>query len=138
MNLIKTKIYILFCLFIGIASCKTTITKTKNPVFNDAIKVENELASLITPEKINLAGRETITNQTSTSQLEVSITNARNVPALEDEMKALGKLIATCIKRNLKDTAQFETYTVLFVTKVDSSGVTKRKWKGNIFSSAEL
>jgi hypothetical protein len=134
----KTKFYILICLFIGFGSCKTTITKTKNPVFNDRVKVEKELTSLITPQNINLAGKEIITNQKSTSELEVSITNAANIPPDENEMKALGKLIAICIKRNLKDTAQFDTYTVLFVTKVDSSGVTKKNWKGNIFNSAEL
>ena len=53
-------------------------------------------------------------------------------------MKALAKIIATEIKQNLKDANQYDIYQVLFVTKTESGGITKRNWVGQVFNSSEL
>jgi len=126
------------CVAFLLSSCTLTTTKTKNPGFTDQAKVENELMSLVTSENINLNGQEITKNRKTTSELEIYITNGRNIPTNEDERRWLGKSIATCVKRNLKDANQFDTYKVLFVTRVEKGGVTKRSWAGNVFSSTEI
>jgi len=134
----KNKSFLLVSLIFLLGSCTVTTTRTKDPVFNDINQVEQELRGLITAENINLNGKEITSNKKTTSELEVSITNGKNIPAGDDERKALGKSIATTIKNNLKDSREFDTYKVLFVTKTESGGLTKRNWVGNIFSSTEL
>lgn len=134
----KTKLTCIICLVILATSCTLTTTKRKDPVFNDMGKVEKELTSLVTSENINLNGKEISTNKKATSELEVSITNGQNIPNSDDEIKSLGKSIATTIKKNLKDPNEFDTYKVLFITKVESGGASKRTWVGNVFSLSEL
>lgn len=138
MTLTKIKPILLICFTVLLASCTTTTTKTKNPVLNDIHKVEKELTALVTAENINLNGKEITTNKKTTTELEVSITNGQNIPTNDDQRKVLGKSIAIAVKKNLKDQNEFGTYTVLFITKVESNGVTKRTWIGDVFSSAEL
>jgi hypothetical protein len=136
--MIKTKLLLFICITALLASCTITTTKAKGPVFSDMGKVQNELANLVKAENINLNGKEITTNKKTTSELEVAVTNGTNIPINEDERKALGKSIATSIKRNLKDPNEFDKYTVLFVTKIENGNVTKRNWVGNAFNSIEL
>ena len=120
------------------SGCTITTTKTRNPVFISQEKLESELMSIVTSDNVNLNGQEITKNKKTTSELEISVTNGKNIPSNEDEMKSLGKSIATCVKRNLKDANQFNTYKVLFVTSMEKNGITKRTWTGNVFSSEEL
>lgn len=139
MKLIKSKtLIILYLTALFLASCTMTNTKTKDPVFNDMAKTLNELTKVVTAEAINLNGKEITTNKKVTSELEINITNGQNMPTTEDERKALGKSIATLIKSNLKDKNEFDTFQILFITKVENGGVTKRNWVGNVFNSSEL
>ena len=120
------------------ASCNLTSTKTKSPSFIDINKAQKELANLIASENFNLNGKEVTQNKKATSELEVSIINGQKIPTNESERKALGKLIAKTIKNNLKDRNAYDSYSVLFVTKTETGGVTKHDWVGNAFSSSEL
>jgi hypothetical protein len=138
MMLAKTRSLLFICFAALLASCTITSTKTKDPVFTDMKKVQQELTGLVTAENINLDGKEITTNKKTRSELEISITNGQNIPTSEDDRKTLGKSIATVVKSNLKNPNEFDTYKVLFVTKVESEGVTKRNWVGNTFSSTEL
>lgn len=134
----KTNLLLFVCFAAMLASCAMTTTKTKDPVFTDMGRVQNELVSIVKAENINLTGKEITTNKKTTSELEIAITNGANIPIADGERKALGKSIATSIKHNLKDPNEFDKYTVLFVTKVESGSVTKRNWVGNVFESTEL
>jgi len=138
MTLAKAKFYLLIYLVLILTSCTMTSTKSKNPVFTDQAKTEKELTSLVSSENMAVNGKEITTDKKVTSELDVNITNGKNIPTNSDERKALGKSIAASIKRNLKDLNEFDTYTVLFITTVENSGVTTRNWKGNVFKSAEL
>lgn len=138
MILTKTNFSYAICLTILLAGCTLTTTKKKDPVFDDVKKVVTELTSLVASENINLNGKEVAKNDKTTTELEVDVTNGKNIPTNDDERKALGKSIATTVKRNLKDKNEFETYTVLFVTTVETGGVTKRNWVGDVFMSSEL
>ena len=120
-------------------SCSTTVTKTKEPVFNVAIKdVQDDLNKIITCEHINLSGAAIKTDGKLSSKLEISVTNGKNIPADDAQLKALGKLIASDIKKSLKDAKEYDEYTVLFVTVSTDGGITKRHWKGNEFKASEL
>jgi hypothetical protein len=134
----KTKLLLFVYITTLLPSCTMTTTKAKDPVFTDMSKVQNELVSLVKADNINLNGKEITTNKKTTSELEVAITNGTNIPTGDDERKALGKSIATSIKRNLKDPNEYDKYTVLFVTKIGSSVATKRNWVGDVFNSTEL
>jgi hypothetical protein len=133
----KTKL-LLFVSGVILLSCTMSNTKTKDPVISDMSTVQNELTNLVKAENINLNGKEITTNNKTTSELEVSITNGVSIPTNDTERKALGKAIATSIKRNLKDPNEYDKYTVLFVTKVESDAGTKRDWEGDSYSSTEL
>ena len=132
----KTNLFVSAAILL--VSCTVTTTKTKDPVFTDMSNVQKELVTLVKAENINLSGEEITTNKKTTSELQVAITNGINIPAGDQDRKALGKSIATSIKRNLIDPNEFDKYTVLFVTKVENGGVTKRNWVGDVFSSTEL
>jgi len=129
-----------FVVFVSllIAGCTFTTTKTKDPVFNDQAKVQQELTRLVSAENINLDGKEISTNGKSESELEISITNGTDIPSGGEERKSLGKSIATTVKKNLKDVSEFNIYKVLFVTEVQTGASTKRSWVGNTFISSEL
>jgi hypothetical protein len=53
-------------------------------------------------------------------------------------MISLGKLIASDLKKSLKNPNQYNTYKVLFVKKQTDGGVTQRTWRGNVFKAGEL
>lgn len=134
----KTKLLLFVSAVILMVSCTITTTKTKDPVFTDMSKVQNEMVTLVRAENIHISGKEITTKKKITSELEVVVTNGNSIPASDEERKALGKSIATSIKRNLKDPNEFEKYTVLFVTKVENGAVTKRSSVGDVFSSTDL
>lgn len=134
----KTKLLLFVCITLLLLGCTITTTKTKNPVFTDIQRVQNELGSLVKAANINLNGKEITANNQTTTELEVAITNGANIPTGYDERRSLGKSIATSIKHNLKDPNEFDKYKVLFVTRVESGAVTKRNWVGDVFSSTEL
>lgn len=130
---------LIILLILLITACTTTITKTKDPVFNsstDSLGVS--LAKLVVCEDINLDGKEITVNGKINSALEIDVINGRGIPKDEDQMMALGKKIATTIKDALKDKAEYQTYKVLFVTKTVSSGITQRTWTGKEFKTEEL
>jgi hypothetical protein len=86
----------------------------------------------------NFNGKEVTTNKKATSELEISVTNCESVPKEDEKMVALAKIIAKEIKQSLKDSNEYDTYKVLFVTKTESGSVTKRNWVGQLFNSSEL
>lgn len=138
MALLKFKPHLLACLVIMATSCSITTTKIKDPVFNDNNKAEKELISFVHAEHMNLNGKEITTNKRTVSELEIGVINGSDIPVNAEERKALEKSIAKCIKRNLKDLNEFDTYKVLFVTSVESGGVTTRNSTGDVFNSTEL
>ena len=138
MPLTKSKFRLLVCSLFILAACKFTTTKIKDPVFFDEAKLESELSGVINSENVNLNGAEMTTNGKTTSELEIDIINGKNIPTNDDERKMLGKTIAKSIKGNLKDPNEFDSYRVLFVTRLEKGDMTKRNWVGNVFSSREL
>lgn len=119
--------------------CTTVTTKTKNPVFAKSTdSLQAHLNKLVSCEGINVNGKEINTDGKMDTELEIDITNGRNLPTDENQLDDLGKQIASEIKQALQDKAEFETYKVLFITRSESAGVTSQSWKGKIFKVQEL
>ncbi|MET4083372.1 hypothetical protein ABIB40_003343 [Pedobacter sp. UYP30] len=138
MKLTKNTFYQIICLTTMLFSCTMTTANVKNPVFIDNNKFQNALTSLVTAENINLQGKEVTKNKKTSTELTVSITNGKNIPTSDDQQKVLEKSIAQCIKKNLKDPNEFDSYTILLVKTIKNDGTTKRSWVGNVFKSSEL
>ena len=120
-------------------SCSTTTTKTKEPIFSTSTTiVENEVTDIVSCKSINLNGKETTENGNVTSELEIHITNGQNIPSDDTQMIDLGKKIAIVIKKGLKNSSEFQTFRVLFITEIDNSGIITQTWRGKTFKIEEL
>jgi hypothetical protein len=123
----------------AITGCTTTITRQKDPVFTKSTDtMKAQLGTLFSCENLRVGGREITTNGATSSELEIDVINGTRFPEAADQQNALAKAIASYFKRALKDSIEYDTYKVLFVTETKQSGATVRKWKGQVFKSAEL
>ena len=142
MHLLKSKFVLIFSSVVFLLffySCTSTSTKTKDPNFNTEISViQNDLNKIITSEKVNISGKEITANEKISSELEVSILNGKDIPADEYQMKALGRSIATIIKKALKNQNQYDLIVVLFVIESKNGDINKREWKGFEYKPNEL
>jgi hypothetical protein len=138
MNFKKNAFCLIICLTAILFSCTTTTTRIINPIFIDQTKFQNELNSIVKAENINVQGKEITKNIMTSTELEVSITNGLNIPTGQDQQKVLEKSIAQCIKKNLKDPNEFDSYKILFIEKIGKDGTTKKSWTGNTFKPSEL
>lgn len=119
--------------------CTTSVTKVNEPKFNVSNpSLVDTISKLITCENINLAGKETIIKNKSTSELIISCTNGKNIPSDSTHVKILAKTIALSLKKLLIDKNQYHKYTILFVKKTTEGSMTKRSWTGQVFKSEEL
>lgn len=126
------------CFSIFLFSCTITTTKSKDPIIDNADQLKSELNHLLGTANVNLTGKEVTANDKSIAELEVRITDGGNIPVDEDLRRTLFRMIAKLIKSHLKDSSEFNSYTVSFLKKTESDIVTKRIWFGDKFSSEEL
>jgi len=126
-------------LFYVLSSCTTTTTRTKEPVFDiSTTSIENEINTLVSCKGINLNGKETTENGNISSELEIHIINGQNIPTGDTQMIDLGRKIAIVFKKALKNTLDYQTYRVLFITETENAGSTNQTWKGKTFKIEEL
>lgn len=129
----------LFLTAIFIVGCTVTTTKTKAPLFNiPTEQIQKNLNQLVSCQSINVDGKEVNTNGKIESELEIDIINGKDIPTNDDQMISMGKLIASDLKKSLRDQNQYNTYKVLFVKAQTDGGVTQRSWRGKVFKSEEL
>lgn len=123
----------------AVAGCTFTVTKQKMPVFGEPMdSLKAELGKMLSAENLSFTGREINENNAKHSELEIDIINGTHIPGEEDRMALMAKAIAMDVKRGLKDTTEYGTYKVIFMTVTTSAGVTARKWRGREFTSTEL
>jgi len=118
--------------------CTITTTKSKTPVFNDPESLNKEIGTFLTAESMNVVGKENTTNGKTSSALEITVTNPKNVQDDDDLRRGLGKAVAKKIKFSLKDTSEYSTYTVSFVKKVVDGTITKSNSRSYDYTSEEL
>jgi len=100
--------------------------------------LNKELGTLLAAEGLNVIGKENTTNGKTSSALEITVTNPKNLPDDDELRRTLGKAIAKRIKFNLRDSSEYSTYTVAFVRKVVDGAITKSTSKSYEFDSEEL
>jgi hypothetical protein len=133
------RLWLLPALLIAGFGCTTTITRQKEPVYAESTdSLQAQLIQLVLCEHFNVNGREVTTNGKVTSALEIEIINGKSIPEDTVRIKALAAAIASDIKKALKDPNEYGVYRVLFVTVTTNGGVTRRRWKGQVFNGAEL
>ncbi|HXB31907.1 MAG TPA: hypothetical protein VNV35_00735 [Puia sp.] len=120
------------------AACTFTVNREKPPVLagpTDSLQVG--LNQLVVCEHFSLDGKEASTNGKKKSQLVIDVINGKNIPG-GDSMTALAKVIGLEVKKALRDTGEYDHYTVRFMTVKVDGGMTTRNWTGKEFTSAEL
>ena len=136
---VKKSLALFLVFFALLVGCTTTIKKRKDPVFNVSTDSLNAgLVNLVTCEHITLDGEDINTNGKDSSELEIDLINARNIPKSDDSLRAFGRPIALLMKNALKDRNEYDRLSVYFVQTDTSAVVVKRNWKGFIFPSTDL
>jgi hypothetical protein len=136
--MIRSKNILTISFILLLAACSLTTTNSKEVELKDEALVQTELNGIVGGAKINVNGKESITGKDTTSVLEVKITNGQNIPSDKDEMKVIGKSIAGCIKKHLKDNTGFDSYSVRFISRDESIVGSKESYTEFAFTSAEL
>lgn len=118
--------------------CTFTTTREKPPVFSGSTdSLGARLNQLVKCEHFNVDGQEKTTNGKKVSYLQVDVINGVNIPQGES-MIALARSIGQEVRNALKDTGQYDRYSVRFVMVKVDGGLTSRSWTAKEFESAEL
>lgn len=136
----KLRIWFMYLLLLPVLSCTMTTTTRIDPDFRLSIdSLQTQLNGIVTCENINLVGTGISTNgKNPTSELEIAIKNGKNIPDDPDQNETLAKQIAIVVKSALNNQNQFDRYKVLFVVEKGEGSISKRTWKGKVFTSNEL
>jgi len=118
-------------------SCSYTQTfdpnfKTEQSPQLDSIKAKYSF------EDLQVQGKKSSGSGGDHTNLTIKLINGKGVPGNDDEITVLAKQVAIFTKGMLKDPKQFESYTVLFVTKTVDGSVTSSKWVGHEFKPGEI
>jgi hypothetical protein len=125
-------------LLLLLVSCTTTITKVKQPVFRSPTdSLGGDLNKLVSCQHININGKDIVTNGVDSTVLEIDIINGQNIPE-DNSMIPLADSIASTVKHALQNQSEYAHYAVLFVKLEESANMTKRSWRGRVFSAKEL
>jgi len=115
--------------FTVLSSCTFTTKESKAPIFTVSMdSVATELENYVISERINLDGQIVTTNKTSTTQIEISVINSKNISKKDSELGNLGFKIASTVKKYLVDKNSYDTYVVVFVTEVVKGIKIERDW----------
>jgi len=140
-EILNIKLVQLLFIIIAISSinCTSTIVKRKDPVLSSGLNaVSSGLKGIIVSEHINLYGKELFTNGKSKSVFEIEIKNGQNIQEDEKGIEALGRTIASFLKKSLKDPNEYDSYEVIFSKKTAEGVATRTHWKSMYFDSKDL
>lgn len=89
-------------------------------------------------ENINLDGKKTSGSGGNHTLLTIEFINGKNIPTDDAKIETLAKQLALQIKQTLKNPKQFESYKVLFDTRVTDGAETTTKFVGHEFKPGEI
>jgi len=128
----KSTAIICFAILLG-----CTYTQTFQPQFNDnQTAIVDSINAKYSFENIN--GKKTSGSGGNHSTLTVKFINGKNIPTNDDSVTVITKALALQIKKTLKDPQQFDSYTILFVTRTVDGSTTTEKNFGHEFKATEL
>jgi len=130
----KSTAIICFAILLG-----CTYTQTFQPQFNDnQTAIVDSINAKYSFENINVDGKKTSGSGGNHSTLTVKFINGKNIPTNDDSVTVITKALALQIKKTLKDPQQFDSYTILFVTRTVDGSTTTEKNFGHEFKATEL
>lgn len=134
-----TKQFLLLVILLSLFSCTFTTIKPKEPHFiADPGSISADIGRLIAAEQVGFTGSELKTNGQATSELSVTLVNAKNPPKDQDQYGELGEQIAQLLKHSLKDPNEYDTYKVIFLIEQTKGAVTKSRSAEFSYPSAKL
>ena len=122
-----------------ILSFSCTYTQQFNPEFKTEQSPQlDSIRAKYGFEDLQVTGKKSSGNGGNHTNLTIRFINGKGVPTNDDEIIALAKQLAIITKGMLKDPKQFESYTILFVTKTVDGSTTTSKWVGHEFKPGEI
>jgi len=143
---LRTNLTTMKSLYFKIASCfllvlffSCTYSQPYNPEFkNEQSPQLDSIKAKYGFEDLQVQGKKSSGSGGNHTNLTIRFINGKGVPTNEDEITVLAKQLAILTKGMLKDPNQFESYTVLFVTKTVDGNVTNSKNVGHEFKLGEI
>ena len=116
-----------------------TSTQTYMPELNTNQKViADSINSRYGFENIEMTGKKMSGSGGNHTSVTVKFINGKNIPTDEATQTTIAKELAQLIKKALKNPNEFESYTILFVTKTVDGASTSEKYTGHEFKSDEI
>jgi hypothetical protein len=96
LTVLPIKRFLYFLLVFSLTGCVTSVTKTKNPVFNSMVdSLQIKLSRVVRFEHINLSGKEITSQSKTNSELEIDVINPANTPVDESGTIVICKELAS-------------------------------------------
>jgi len=142
--MINTSTILRNCMYVFVTSillysCTYTSTSTNtNKVATETSALSQKIKTMVDYQDISYQTEKKNTNGVKTSAMVVNIINAKNIPETDDSLKLLGKKIATELKLAAKNSNEYNTYRVVFISKEQNGIITKTMNAGYTFKNGDL
>jgi hypothetical protein len=139
MKAFKQTLSLLILLFSVTYLTACTSTQTYTPELNANQKViADSINSRYGFENIEITGKKMSGSGGNHTNVTVKFINGKNIPTDEATQTTIAKELAQLIKKALKNPNEFESYTILFVTKTVDGAYASEKYTGHEFKSSEI
>jgi hypothetical protein len=99
------------------AACTFTTTIPKPPVYGEPLdSLRAQVRELVVCEHFDIDGEEITINGKKRAELSITVVNGRAHPGMDKW--ELGKALGGVVKRSLRDTAEYQWYTIRFSSEV--------------------
>lgn len=134
----KLNLSIVFLASCMIFSCTYTSTAYKDPVFKDKSTLEAELSKRIVCDTIIFINRITTRDKMRTSDLELVITNANQLPQDSMGLVDLSRSMVKMMRTSLVNAKEYDRFSVAYFFERTKGIVTERRRKTISFHPDDL
>jgi len=139
MKYFKPALSLLILLFSVTYLTGCTSTQTYMPELNANQKaIADSITSKYGFENIEMMGKKTSGSGGNHTSVTVKFINGKNIPSDESAQTTIAKELAQLVKKTLKTPNEFESYTILFVTRTVDGASTSEKYTGHEFKLGEI
>jgi chemotaxis receptor (MCP) glutamine deamidase CheD len=139
MKHLKLTLCLLILVFSAACFSGCTSTQTYMPELNANQKViADSITSKYGFENIEITGKKMSGSGGNHTILTVKLINGKNIPEDDNKQAVIAKPLAQQIRKALKNPNEFESYTIMFVTRTVDGSTTSEKYTGHEFKTSEL